>query len=190
MKISEWHPAFKRYVERYVVVTTWEVERPLNYNVSTGFIPPLFGVHYFKNNDTIMGTGQQGFGVQYRLPRNMNYVDIPVQYYQGIHSTLAIHMVSEWREIADIQSLQMVSNSPVQVEEMGDAKSDWLITILWQANIQWIAELEAPVLPRYSFDRIDLAIRRANVLDKGKRVETNTPNIIDNRIQIAQGSNV
>ena len=185
MKISEWRAKFRAFVLRYITnIGAWETERPQAITEVTAFMPPLSNIHYYLNQGLVMGTGQQSFAVVYRLPKTYKFDELPLSQYEGVHANFAIHLVQEYRDIADLLNLQLIAGQPLAVNEMGDAKSDWIITILWQMNISWYAEVEIPILPVYSITEVNARIRRGQTGNKGDVVTVTTPNVIDNTLNI------
>lgn len=187
MKISEWRAKFKAYVNKYITnIGAWETERPQAITEVTAFMPPLANIHYYLNQGIVVGTGMQSLGIVYRLPKTYKFDSLPLNQYEGVHANFAIHLVQEYRAIADLLNLQLIAGQPISVTEMGDAKGDWVITILWQMNITWFAELETPVLPAYDIKEIGARIRRAETVNKGEFVTIDTPNVIDNTLHIVR----
>lgn len=187
MKISTWRNAFKLFVARLIPeIDAWEAEKPSNTAQVTAFMPPLTNIRYYLANGLVYGNAIQAFGVVYRLPKSYKYNDLPIQSYEAVHANFSIHLATEWREIAELTELQLMSVNPIQVQEMGDTRGDWIISIIWQANITWIAELEIPVLPAYDIREVNVAIHRALAQDNKVVVTVDTPNVIDNILHITR----
>lgn len=165
MKLSEWRPALTTWLDTYLVIDSLLLERP-EIGKSNGLLPPLRQVTYRTDSPSyITASGVQDFLLTKRFPDGLAYKDLPLGAIEGIHQTLAMRLLKDFRSIhADIIDLDMVKvETPVALSEVGDKIGEWLVELTWSFELSWYAEAEIPIYAPQAIDRISLGLWRENL---------------------------
>jgi len=162
MKTSLWRQGIKAFLLKYLSVSTWELDYPIQAGETVGILPPITNVNIYKNGATVMQSATQVVELISRIDGTLRYDNLPISFYEGIHTTLSYRLLTEFADIADIFQLQLQSLNPISIAERDDARGDWFIRVQWSMSVQWVAELEVgtPGLP-FNFTQILVGIKRA-----------------------------
>lgn len=162
MKTSLWRPGLKAFLTKYLSVSTWELDYPLQAGETVGVLPPITDVNIYRNGSSVMQSATQVIELISRIDGTLRYDNLPLSLYEGIHTTVAYRLLMEFSDIADIFQLQLHANDPIAISERDDARGDWFIRVQWSMSVQWVVELETgtPGLP-YDFTQILVGLKRA-----------------------------
>lgn len=166
MKLSTWRTTFLSWLQAQVVVDSWSVTDPEMGNTNA-FLPPLEDTTYTLRDTQVIGEATQRFQIAKRVPRTTKYRDIALNTYEGLHSTLSIRLVHDYRDIADLEDLTFIETpNPIGLAEVGEDTGEWLISFLWVVKITWIAEPEVgSVVKPFNFNRLNLNLYRDRLDD-------------------------
>lgn len=168
MKLSLWRPSLLRWLQDRITVDSWSLTRPEKIGDSNGFLPPLQNVKYeLEDYRTVKGKAIQEFYIVKRFPRELAYSDLPLAALEGLHSTLAIRLVHDYKAIADIDQLEFVAvETPVSIVETGEDRGTWIIEVSWSVEITWDAEPEdGAVVQPYDLKQLNINLWRDSLSD-------------------------
>lgn len=168
MKLSQWRLSILRWLQDQITVDSWSLTRPEKIGDSNGFLPPLQNVKYeLEDFRTVKGHAVQEFYIVKRFSRELAYSDLPLAALEGLHSTLAIRLVHDYKAIADIDLLEFVAvEKPVSIVETGEDRGTWIIEITWAFEITWDAEPEAgAVVEPFNISRLNVNLWRDGYSD-------------------------
>lgn len=168
MKLSLWRPSLLRWLQDRITVDSWSLTRPEKIGDSNGFLPPLQNVKYeLEDYRTVKGKAIQEFYIVKRFPRELAYSDLPLATLEGLHSTLAIRLVHDYKAIADIDLLEFVAGEkPVSIVETGEDRGTWIIEVTWSFEITWDAEPEdGAVVQPYDMKQLNIKLWRDSLKD-------------------------
>ena len=162
MKTSLWRPGIKAFLLKYLTVSTWELDYPIQAGETVGILPPITNVNIYRNGASVMQSATQVVELISRIDGTLRYDNLPISFYEGIHTTLSYRLLMEFGDIADIFQLQLHTINPISIAERDDARGDWFIRLQWSMSVQWVAELETgtPGVP-YNFTQILVGLKRA-----------------------------
>ena len=173
MLISLWRTNLKQWLTRYMVIDTWELRNPVEYNKTNGFIPPLQAIHNLADSIGTC-TANQDIYLTTRFRGDILYDQLPLGQLEQLYSMVGQGLIREYAGIAPLLDFQMlpVADS-IQVIEYGDNLGDWLITLVFSMNITWIPTVT--LLPgddrliKTAIDRIDIGLFTTHIFDKDKQ---------------------
>ena len=170
MLISLWRTNLKIWLTRYLVIDTWELRNPTEYNKTNGFLPPLQSIH---NLTDAIGTctANQDIYLTTRFRGDILYDQLPLGRLEQLYSMVGLSLIREYAGIAPLLDFQMVPvTDSIQVIEYGDNLGDWLVTLVFSMDISWIPTVT--LLPgddrliKTAIDRIDIGLFTANIFSK------------------------
>lgn len=138
MLISQWRTGLKAWLLKYLTIDTWELRNPIDYNRTNGFIPPLQGIIC---KDDSLGTcmANQDIYLTTRYRGDLKYDQLPLGQLEQLYSTIGARLSSTYASIAPLIDFELLSVPEcIQVTEYGDDLADWLITLVFSANITWL----------------------------------------------------
>ena len=142
MKLSEFRPDLKTWLQRYIVVDRWGVFRP-EQGETVCFLPPTKELAYDTvTTGTIQATATQEIYVRQRYGRNLEYHQLPIDTLQGYYQTLSMLLAERYSEIGVNSLVVMPVASPLYLESAGDVKTDWTIDLSWLVRVSFYAEPE------------------------------------------------
>lgn len=172
MKMSQWRPALKSFLARYISISGYGVAEPDTYGVFMAHLPPLAEVLYRKSPpDIATGEAIQHVYILARYPGTMQYNDLPLATLEGLYCTLILHCELENSKLVAttapavplLQSLAtMRVDFPLKVEELSYANKDWLVVLHLALKLTWNAEPEVP-LDVILLNGIDLEVWRSTL---------------------------
>lgn len=168
MRLSQWRSALLRWLQDQITVDSWSLTRPEKLGDSNGFLPPLQNVKYeLEDFRTVKGHAVQEFYIFKRFPRELAYSDLPLAALEGLHSTLSIRLVHDYKDIADIYRLEFVPvEKPVSIVETGEDRGTWIIELTWSFDITWYAEPETgAVVEPFNISQLNVNLWRDGYAD-------------------------
>jgi hypothetical protein len=185
MKISTWRPKLKTWFQKYVTVSNWEMDNPIAPSESIGVLPPLTNVRLYKANNSVMGSATQVIDLITRIDGTMKYDNLPLSYFEGIYTTVAYRMLTEFADIADVFQLQHIESNPIAVSERDDARGDWFIRVQWMFNLQWLAEVETGTVGSpYNITKVLVGLNRGLVPKEPADLAKPVRYTLDTRLQV------
>lgn len=167
MRLSQWRTNLLKWLNEQIRIDSYSATDP-ELNQTNAFLPRLEDVSYeVRDTNTVVGKGTQRFQIAKRVGRNTKYRQLPIAFYEGLHSTLSIRFVRNYADIADLQALEFVEISdPVNVVEVGEDTGEWLIFFNWAVQIEWLAEPEEDSEdPPFRLTGINLTLWRDHLED-------------------------
>lgn len=160
MRISTWRPSLRRWLEKIIKVSSYDLRQPTEYGEWICHIPPLANIAVVEGiSYKAMAVQDIYFTIRYRA--DSRYIDLPLNNVEGLLMSLQLKALGEWEDIATLSDLRVLNvNDPVRVSEYGDGMADWLVTMVLSLELNWIPELEpelgTPELP--TITRIDTGL--------------------------------
>lgn len=146
MKLSEFRPDLKTWLQRYIAVDKWGVFRP-EQGETVCFLPPTKELAYDTvTTGTIQATATQEIFVRQRYGRNLTFEQLPIDTLQGYYQTLSMLLAERYSEIGVNSLVVMPVSSPLYVESAGDVKTDWTLDMSWLVRVSFYAEPEPLLL--------------------------------------------
>lgn len=141
MLTSAWRFGLQRWLNKYLVIDTWELRNPTEYNKTNGFIPPLQNVH--NNTDQIGScTANQDIYITTRYRGDLLYDQLPLGQLEQAYTMVGHNFIKSYADIAPLLDFQMIPVADcIQVNEYGDNLGDWLVTMVFSMNITWLPTL-------------------------------------------------
>lgn len=166
MRLSVWHPSLISWLEKYIPVDSYFLERP-EVGTIAALVPPLYDLEYSQDTPyQTTGEGTQDIYIRYRFS-DSRYQALPINTFEGVYQSFSLALTSNWQDIADLNSLKTVPvDDSISLEEI-TADGEWLVTLHWRFEATWYAEPETDwtVLEPQPVNSIVSAIWR-NGLDK------------------------
>ena len=174
MKLSQWRPAFKRFIIRYVDISGYGVAEPDEYGIFLAHLPPLTDVEYTRSPpDIVQSSATQHLYLLARYNGETPYRDLPIGALEGLHSNLSLHCLLEHSKLTDatlptiplLISLSAAKVSqPVRVEELSYANKDWLAVVEFVFDIAWYGEPETTI-GTILLQGLNLEVYRSTIAD-------------------------
>lgn len=151
MKLSEFRPDLKSWLQRYIAVDKWGVFRP-EQGETVCFLPPTKELAYDTvTTGTIQATATQEIFIRQRHDRNLTFDQLPIDLLQGYYQTLSMLLAERYSEIGVNSLVVMPVSSPLYIENAGENRTDWTIDLSWLVRVSFYAEPE-PLLMNPGLD--------------------------------------
>lgn len=173
MKLSEWRPSLTAWLNKYLVIDSYLLERP-EIGKSNGLLTPLRQVSYLTDSPSyIKASGVQDFVLTKRFPDGLAYKDLPLGAIEGIHQTLSMRLLKDFRSIhPDLIDLDMVKvEVPVALSEVGDKIGEWLVELTWTFEATWYAEAEVEISKPHNITQVSLGLWRESLAANGATLD-------------------
>lgn len=174
MKLSQWRPAFKRFMAKHIQIEGYGVSEPDQYDIFLAHMPPLRDVKLTRSPpDIVNGVAYQDLWLLARYPGSTPYNELPIGFLEGLYANLVIHLELEHGSLDDaanpgVPLLQGLSTqqveTPVKVSELSYANQDWLAEVHLIIRIDFNAQPETPI-PTILLNGMDLEVYRSTLRD-------------------------
>jgi hypothetical protein len=139
MKLSTWRPGLISWLMSNVAIDEWALDTP-PIGDTLAFLPPLRLLDYGKENKA---TATQDLFIRQRYTRDLTYHELPIPAIEGFYQSLSLRLQASGADIADITQLDIPNiEQPIVIQEYGDNLGDWLVTMTWQLDISFTADVE------------------------------------------------
>lgn len=172
MKLSLWRTSYQNFLEKYINVSQWGLDKPTNDVVdaltipytfsgnSVGFLPTLRDVIYDQavSSRDVVGYATQDLYILCRLDKDIPYHNLPIDKLEGLHATFAALVLLNWRNIiTDSQVVEAnrgllswewvkVPNT-LTITPSGDYNSDYIAEMLWSGRFSFLVDAESGIIP-------------------------------------------
>lgn len=162
MLISQWRSGLRAWLNQYLVIATWELRNPTEYNSTNGFLPPLQSI---VSNSDALGTcsANQDIYLTTRFRGDVKYDQLPLGQLEQLYAMVGRGLIAGYAGIAplaDFDLLPVVDS--IQIVEYGDDLGDWLVTLVFSMQILWVPTITllpgATVSPLILPNRIDIGL--------------------------------
>lgn len=139
MLISEWRSGLRAWLNKYILVDSWELRNPTEYNKVNAFLPPLQNI--IHNSDQVGScNANQDIYLTVRYRGDLKYDELPLGDIEQLYSMVAVGLNRGYADIAPLLDFDLLPvPDSVQVQEYGDGLADWLVTLVFTMNISWLA---------------------------------------------------
>jgi hypothetical protein len=145
MRLSTFRPSLIAWLNRKLIIHSWELKAPEEVGKTNAFLPPLRSMEHYESESGRSAKGTQEIYLTTRYSRDVKYADLPLNFTEGVYSTICQLLLSDYQSIADLVDLNInMSDQAIQVTEQGDKYGDWIITMVIYARIVWVPERERP----------------------------------------------
>lgn len=157
MKLSQFRPDLKAWLQKYIAVDKWGVFRP-EQGETICFLPPTKEIAYDTVAlGTIQATATQEIYIRQRYGRNLEYHQLPIDTLQGYYQTLSMLFADRYSEIGVNSLVVQPVSTPLYLETAGDVKTDWTIDLSWMVRVSFYAEPEPELLNPGSYPSIQIS---------------------------------
>lgn len=168
MNINIWRPGLKAWLSQYVIVSSWDVRNPTEYNTTNGFIAPLQGLT-FTDGATDQCVANQDIYLTSRHRGDLKYDELPLGDLEQLYSMVAQRLTTTYADIAPLQALEVIPVADcINVQEYGDDLGDWLVTLTFSLVLTWVPTSTAlpgdlTVDPIVALKQIDVGLFKADL---------------------------
>jgi hypothetical protein len=138
MQIDQWRTGLQQWLSTFLVVDSWDLKNPTEYQKTNGFIPPLQNIS-FNKDDIGSATANQDFYLTTRYSGEIKYNSLPLGKLEQLYTSICRRLTLTYANIAPLTDLRLLTvGDGIQIQEYGDGLADWLITMVFSVDLTWI----------------------------------------------------
>lgn len=167
MKLSEWKPSLKAWLNDNVVIDNWQLDVPDRPGDTACLLPPVRSLGYELTDQTeVEGRLLQDIYIVKRYSGNLFYDQLNIAGAEGYYQSLAIRLAHDALDVNEgLSKLELLDVvEPIIVRETETEDREWIIEFHWLIQATYQAEPEiGSVQPPYDLKEIILGVRRSKV---------------------------